>query len=186
MFTPGQKQLGKWSAVKLPETNRLSSSIEGAMTALESVSRTNLNKFVSLSVVLLNFRNWCPFLTVCACFGETAVQSTLPRWWLTRLRRPLSKGYPIYMSSKWYTASSPYNTQLSQLDLVLNYFLSNSPFPPSPVDMLEQSKPPLNQVFIENGHLVYLRCTSLPSHNQHHISPNIFSNKNGKKMLLKV
>ena len=57
MFTPGQKQLGKWPAVKLLETNRLSSSIEGAMTALESVSRTNLNEFVSLSLVLLNFRN---------------------------------------------------------------------------------------------------------------------------------
>ena len=43
--------------MKLLETNRLSSSIEGAMTALESVARTNLNEFVSLSVVLLNFCN---------------------------------------------------------------------------------------------------------------------------------
>ena len=120
-FTPGgQKQLGNWAAVKLLETNRLSSSIEGAITALESVPRTNLNEFVSLSVVLLNFRNWCPCLSVCACFGETAIQSTLPRWWLKRLRRPLSKEYPIYVSSKCCTASSPRNTQLSQLGLVLN------------------------------------------------------------------
>ena len=43
--------------MKLPETNRLSSSIKGVMAALESVSKTNLNEFVSLSVVLLNFRN---------------------------------------------------------------------------------------------------------------------------------
>ena len=110
VFTPGQKQLGKWPAVKLLETNRLSSSIKGAMTALESVSRTNLNELVSLSVVLLNFRNWCPCLTVCACFGETAIQSILPRWWLKRFRRLLSK---IYMY-KWCTASSPRSTQLSQ------------------------------------------------------------------------
>ena len=40
----------------------------------------------------------------------------------------------------------------SQADFILNHFLSNflsnSPFPPRPAGMLEQFKPPLNQVFI--------------------------------------
>ena len=40
----------------------------------------------------------------------------------------------------------------SQADFILNYFLSNSPFPPSLAGMLEQLKPPWNQVFIENAH----------------------------------